>query len=166
MTNNPRGRRLTDNHYRGSDFQRLLWNVFIYQRRYSKDELAIYLNKAPDTVLAYCQGELRLHVDLVREIIRFVAEKNPEDTELLDFFLRPAGRISVREAEARVSLNGTRKDLLLRHSILTGRLQDEVERSYADNHLEKAELRRIRKILDQQNELLAEIGEKAKGDLA
>ena len=83
---NPNERGSVD--YKQSDFQRLLYQIFIYEKKFNIAELAEYLGKRPDTVYAYCEGQLRLHVDEVRRIIRFIGDR---DNRLVDYFCRPAG---------------------------------------------------------------------------
>ena len=74
--------------YRQSDFQRLLYQLFIYEKKFNIADLADALGKKTDTIYAYCEGQLRLHVDDVRRIVRFVGDR---DNRLVDYFCRPAG---------------------------------------------------------------------------
>lgn len=81
--------------YRNSNFQRLLYQLVIYEKKINLLELAEHLGKKPDTIYAYCEGELRLHVDEVCRIIRFVAAHDPRETRLVDYFVNPAGLMAV-----------------------------------------------------------------------
>jgi len=74
-----------------SDFQRLMWTVFFYEKAYSKNDLAAYLDVAVDTLHAYCNGDLRLHVDAARKVVQFVAGLNPKDRRFTNYFLKGTG---------------------------------------------------------------------------
>jgi hypothetical protein len=90
---NPNERASLD--YRNSDFQRLLYQLVIYEKKINLIELAEHLGKKPDTIYAYCEGELRLHVDEVRRIIAYVAAHDPKETRLVDYFCAPAGFLAM-----------------------------------------------------------------------
>jgi len=72
-----------------SEFQSLCWYVIGNKKRYKIEDLAIFLNKAPDTIQKYINGTNRIWADLGRDIVQFVAKQNPEDTEFAEFFIGP-----------------------------------------------------------------------------
>jgi len=108
LRRNPNERHSVD--YRQSAFQRLLYTLFIYEKKFNIVELAEYLNKRPDTIYAYCEGELRLHLDAVPRIIRFVAERDPKETRLVDFFIDKAGMMALPKVDGK---NGKRVQAVL-----------------------------------------------------
>lgn len=83
---NPKERESVD--YRQSDFQRLLYQLFIYEKKFNIADLAEYLGKRPDTIYAYCEGQLRLHMDDARRIVKFVGTR---DHRLVDYFAEAGG---------------------------------------------------------------------------
>ena len=103
LRRNPNGHESVD--YRQSEFQRLLYTLFIYEKKFNIIELAEHLNKRPDTIYAYCEGELRLHLDQVPRIIRFAAERDPKETRLVDYFIDKAGMMAMPKVNGR---NGKR----------------------------------------------------------
>jgi hypothetical protein len=131
----------------GSEMQSVLYYKFVFQKQYSKDELAIFLNKAPDTVYRYCSGHLPIPADAARDIIRFVAEKNPKDTELLDFFCRPAGFIAVPVAQGKLFTRKDRRDHELQISVLNGETIKQIEAAYKDGKLSRAEFQAVSRTL-------------------
>jgi len=87
--------------YRQSEFQRLLYTLFIYEKKFNIVELAEFLNRKPDTCYAYCEGELRLHVDDARRIVRFIASKDPKETRLVDYFINAAGLMALPRVDGK-----------------------------------------------------------------
>jgi transcriptional regulator with XRE-family HTH domain len=84
-----------------SDFQRLLWTTLFYEKGYDKRELAERLGVAVDTLHAYANGDLRLHIDAARAIIAYIAEKNPKDRRFVDYFLKDGGMLAIPVLEGR-----------------------------------------------------------------
>jgi hypothetical protein len=64
-----------------------MWTVFFYDKTYSKNDLAAYLGVAADTVHAYANGDLRLHVDTAKRVNEFVLSRNPKDRRFAKYFL-------------------------------------------------------------------------------
>ena len=95
---NPCLRRSTDGAHpqnnTNSELQRLMWVIFYYEKKYDKRELAEFLGIAVDTFHAYCNGDLRLHVDTARKVIEFIAAHNPKDRRLINHLL-PPGYVAV-----------------------------------------------------------------------
>jgi hypothetical protein len=127
----------------GSGLQSVLYYKLVFKHEYSRDELAVYLNKAPDTVYRYCAGLLPVSPDIARGIIRFIAEKNPEDIELLEFYV-PPGYIVIKEpADPQTPATKSRKDHELVLSIETGRSIEAIEEAFEDGKLTKIEGKHI-----------------------
>lgn len=78
-----------------SDFQRLMWTAIFYEKNYNKLEAAEALGVAADTVHAYANGDLRLHLDAAREFVQFVAEHNEKDRRFINYFL-PKGYVALK----------------------------------------------------------------------
>ena len=149
----------------GSEFQSVLYYKFVFQKQYSKDELAIFLNKAPDTVYRYCAGFLPITADVARDIIKFIASKNPKDTELLDFFCRSAGFIAIPVAQGKLFTPRDRRDHELGLSILNGEIIKEVETAYKDGRMERPEYKRISKTITRLIQEAKELEEHIKSEV-
>jgi len=78
-----------------SDFQRHMWNAIISEKKYDKREVAEALGVAADTVHAYANCDLRLHLDAAKEFIQFVADRNEKDRRFLNYFL-PRGYVALK----------------------------------------------------------------------
>jgi hypothetical protein len=128
----------------GSEFQSVLYYKFIFKHEYSKDELAVFLNKAPDTAYRYCSGHLPVTADLARDIIEFVHSKNPEDSELEAFFLGRINKVAVAAPDADNTEHGPTQDQEFALMLSTGRAADMIERAFGDKKYTKAEHRNIR----------------------
>jgi hypothetical protein len=142
-----------------SEFQSLLYYKFTFRKEYDKNELAIFLGKAPDTVQRYCSGRLPVTADAAREIIRFIAKKNPKDTEFLEFFCLEAGFLPLPISKGKLSSEEREKDQI-RLSILNGQALKEIEDAYEDGRLERLELKRIERALTRLQEKAGELKEK------
>ena len=83
-----------------------MWKIFYYDKRYDKREIAEFLGIAVDTFHAYCNGDLRLHIDVARAVATWIAGKNPKDRDLIDYLL-PEGFVSIPilKGNMRVTLN-------------------------------------------------------------
>ncbi len=147
-----------------SEFQSLLYYKFTFKKEYDKNELAIFLGKAPDTVQRYCSGRLPVTADVAKEIIKFIALKNPEDTELLDFFCVEAGFVPIRAAKGKITKEEKEKDEI-KLSILSGLALKEIEEAFEDGRLELSELRRIEKALTKLQQKAAELKEKIRREV-
>ena len=78
----------------GSDFQRLMWTAIYHDRRYDKADVAAHLGVAVDTLHAYCNCDLRMHPDLMRAFVEYVAAHDPKDRRFIHYFL-PAGWVAI-----------------------------------------------------------------------
>lgn len=153
-----------DMDYRNSEFQRLMHCVIVVDNDYNIADLAAFLGKKLDTIYAYCEGEVRLHLDIACRILRYVAITNPDDTRFLDVFLRPAGRISVPDTKAKVCAEDRKLDQI-HLSILNGEALKEIEDAFGDGKLDKNEMKRIDKRLGKLQEKAAELKEKLRGEV-
>ena len=142
-----------------SEFQSLLYYKLTFKKEYDKNELAIFLGKAPDTVQRYCSGRLPVTADTARDIIRFVAKKNPKDTEFLEFFCLEVGFIPLPISKGKPTKEEREKDEI-RLSILNGQALKEIEDAFEDGKLERLELKRIEKALTRLQEKAGELKEK------
>ncbi len=147
-----------------SDFQSLLHYKVGYQKQYDVNEIALFLNRSPDTIRRYINGTKIMPPDLIRALIRFVLEKNPKDLEFLNFFCLPAGYIPIQSAEYKVC----KKDIKQQEidmSILNGKAIDCIEKAYADGKIDRNEWKAIHKLLTQVRQVAAELDEKIKKEI-
>lgn len=142
-----------------SEFQSLLYYKFTFKKEYDKNELAIFLAKAPDTVQRYCSGRLPVTADTARDIIRFIAKKNPKDTEFLEFFCLEAGFLPLPISKGKLTKEEREKDQI-RLAILNGQALKEIEDAFNDGKLERHELKKIEKALTRLQEKAGELKEK------
>jgi len=146
-----------------SEFQSLLYYIFTYKKRYSKNDAAIFLDKSPDTFQRYCSGRLPIPVDDARNLIRFIAKENPEDTELAEFFC-PPGYLVIRDENGKTEQD-KRKDKELQLSVQVGKAIDELEKAYKDGKVVTLEYKRVHKPLTKIRQLAAELDEDIKKEI-
>jgi hypothetical protein len=119
----------------------------------------MFVNREPDTVLRWVNCTHSIPVDKAREVILFVLDKNPEDTELADFFL-PTGYTVIKEPpKEKVQKKEIEQDEI-RLAILNGLSLKAIEEAYKDGRIEKSEYNKIKRLLVQVRRLAAELIEK------
>jgi hypothetical protein len=143
-----------------------MWDLFAYNRVYDKNELAIYLNKAPDTILAYCEGELPLCLDEAERIIAFVSTKDPKDTTLIDVFAKPGKFIAIPfptngHTHEGDSIQELKEDL----PILSGETLRAIKKAYSDRKIDRADFMLIEKHINHQIQTEKELLEKLRREV-
>ncbi len=146
--------------YKNSKFQRLMHSAIVVENEYNISDLADFLGKKIDTVYAYCEGEVRLHLDIARRIIQYAGLKRPDDPRFCDHFCTPAGRISVPIAKAVVTPQDIERDFL-HLPVLVGNIFDEWQKSVPDG-ISQEERKRLLKRIERTEAKLAEAKEKIK----
>lgn len=147
-----------------SEFQSLLYYKFTFNKEYSKDEAAIFLNKAPDTIQKYCSGRLAIPIDAARDLIKFVYKKNPNDFELIRFFL-PSGILAIHEVEIKSHQKATWRDKLLKISSLLGDAVKEFKKAKEDGRINKNEYKPIHKLLTEMRRVEAELDKETEKEI-
>jgi len=163
LRNNPKEGGAMD--YRNSEFQRLLYQLLIYDKRFSILTLAEELGKKPDTIYAYAEGEVRLHIDEARRIIRAVGKTEPDIAlELINYFV-PTGFRVVRESNVKGAGSDDLRDQQLDLSRLVGRIQDLIKEAQADGRIDRAEHRLISRKVATLKTIATELDERLKGEV-
>jgi hypothetical protein len=146
-----------------TEFQSMLSCKFKTKELYDVDELAVFINRAPDTTERYISGVCRISPDMAKKIVAFVLSKNPYDTELLRFFC-PKGFSIVRDEDKELTPK-ERQAYELSIASLTGITIDRIEKAYEDGKVTKLEFRDIKPLAEELRQRIAELAMKIEGEV-
>lgn len=156
--NNPDDCRPVD--YRQSKLQRELYRLVVLDKAVNLVAIAEDLGKKPDTIYAYCEGELRLHVDEAARIIRSIARTNMDAAmELLVLFV-PTGLSVVREVKIKVGTIDDLREQQLGLSRLVGKIQDKIQEAQSDGRIDRAEHKAISRKVAELKTIATELDER------
>lgn len=148
----------------GSAFQAICYYKFGHRKQYSVRELASFLSIGEEYAYKLIGGTKPITADIARKIVEFVASKNPQDTELLEFFC-PDGLVPVRTPAGRHAPASTLEKDQIVLSILNGEALKAIEEALGDGRIDRAESQRIERRLNQLLAKGAELREKIRKEI-
>lgn len=147
----------------GSAFQAICYYKFGHRKQYSIRELASFLSIGEEYAYKLIGGTKPITADIAKKIIEFIAVKNGQDTELLEFFC-PDGLIPVRTPPGRRAPASTlEKDQILL-TILNGDALKSIEEAIEDGKIDRVESRRIERAINRFLAKGAELKEKIRAE--
>jgi hypothetical protein len=134
---------------RNSDFQRKLYEVLIYSKRYSLIDLSRELGKAPNTIYYYAEGKLRLGVGEASRMVEAISRTDKALAAELLMVLVPAGLRVIQEPTKK---SASRSADFLEHLLGlyrgVGQIDAEAKAALHDLRFDDAEKRKLLRICE------------------